>query len=65
MPDIEKLISRWVTQNYDLGLKDYESLADNQPQLTAAFLLPHIAISCDLSCRGSSNLVQIHCPLKK
>jgi len=65
MPDIEALISRWATQDYDLGPTDYESLAENQPQLTTAFLLSHIAISCDLSCRGSSNLAQIHCPLKK
>ena len=35
MPDIEALISRWATQDFDLGPTDYESLADNQPQLTA------------------------------
>lgn len=65
MPDIEALISRWATQDSYLGPTYYESLAENQPRLTTAFLLPRIAISCDLSCRGSSNLVQTHCSLKK
>ena len=51
MPDIETLISRWATQDYDLGPTDYESLADNQLQHTATACVIIFSVTPDfISC---------------